>query len=256
MGSLITRLYYPIAVPFFCFGLLMACSIDLSILLFLLLLQVLVTNILPPSSISLPLYAKYLLFTVIVDVCCIANTVVVLNCNYRTPRTHRMPGWIRVLFLDWIPRVLFMQRPGNSSSTTSNANDPLGQAIAVAVASSRLPTYTPDTMRRGGFVGTSTFETVDVHHPDCPYGRTSTLRQRNKASDVGSAAGSDKPTHVTPEMNKAIEATYMEYTLFVLTHVCFPFSIFRPTPRSHLPSDFHSRWLKRRGLLQQFIYWG
>ena len=30
---------------------------------------------------------------------------------YRGPRTHRMPSWIRVVFLNYLPPVLFMQRP-------------------------------------------------------------------------------------------------------------------------------------------------
>jgi len=165
------------------------------------LLQVLVTNILPPSSISLPLYAKYLLFTVIIDVCCIANTVIVLNCNFKTPRTHQMSGWSRVLLLKWLPRLLFMQRPGSSASNATS--DGIDQTLGASIG--RLPTHTPESMRRGGFSGVP-FESVDVHHPDCAYGRLSTLRQRQKASEAAAMAGSPPPPTISPEINKAIEA--------------------------------------------------
>ncbi|CAB4063684.1 CHRNN [Lepeophtheirus salmonis] len=38
-------------------------------------------------------------------------TVVIINWNFRGPRTHSMPNWIRVLFLKYLPIVLFMRRP-------------------------------------------------------------------------------------------------------------------------------------------------
>lgn len=41
----------------------------------------------------------------------IVITVVIINWNFRTPRTHRMPRWVRVTFLNYLPRFLFMMRP-------------------------------------------------------------------------------------------------------------------------------------------------
>jgi hypothetical protein len=38
-------------------------------------------------------------------------TVVIINYNYRTPRTNKMPYWMRRLFIDILPRVLCMERP-------------------------------------------------------------------------------------------------------------------------------------------------
>ena len=38
-------------------------------------------------------------------------TVVIINYNYRTPRTHKMPYWIRRLCIDILPRILRMERP-------------------------------------------------------------------------------------------------------------------------------------------------
>lgn len=38
-------------------------------------------------------------------------TVIIINWNFRGPRTHRMPGWIRTVFLNYLPIILLMKRP-------------------------------------------------------------------------------------------------------------------------------------------------
>merc|ERR1719474_706317 len=36
----------------------------------------------------------------------------ILNYHHRQADTHQMPHWVRVLFLQWIPWILRMSRPG------------------------------------------------------------------------------------------------------------------------------------------------
>jgi len=83
----------------------------ISVLLALVVFLLLVSKILPPTSDTIPLIANYLLFTFINNVVVIVFTVIIINWFFRTPRTHRMPGWIRVLFLNYLPRVILMKRP-------------------------------------------------------------------------------------------------------------------------------------------------
>jgi hypothetical protein len=40
-----------------------------------------------------------LLFTFIMNTVSILVTVVIINWNFRGPRTHSMPNWIRVVFI-------------------------------------------------------------------------------------------------------------------------------------------------------------
>ncbi|ESO03817.1 hypothetical protein HELRODRAFT_80095, partial [Helobdella robusta] len=89
----------------------------ISILLALVVFLVLVSKILPPTSVTTPLIAKYLLFTFIMNFCTIIITVVIINWNFRTPRTHRMHRWIRSLFLNYLPRVVMMKRPNHEKRT-------------------------------------------------------------------------------------------------------------------------------------------
>lgn len=78
-------------------------TLGISILLSLVVFLLLVSKILPPTSLVLPLIAKYLLFTFIMNTFSILVTVVIINWNFRGPRTHRMPHWIRVVFLKYLP---------------------------------------------------------------------------------------------------------------------------------------------------------
>ena len=85
-------------------------TLCISILLALVVFLLLISKILPPA-ITIPLISQYLLFTFIMNILAIMATVIVINRNYRTPRTHHMPYWVRLVFLNYLPRVLLMKRP-------------------------------------------------------------------------------------------------------------------------------------------------
>lgn len=86
-------------------------TLSISILLALVVFLLLISKILPPTSTVIPLIAKYLLFTFVMNIITIFCTVLIINYNYRTPRTNKMPYWMRRLFIDILPRILRMQRP-------------------------------------------------------------------------------------------------------------------------------------------------
>ncbi|MCP9260114.1 Acetylcholine receptor alpha subunit [Dirofilaria immitis] len=71
----------------------------------------LLKDIIPATSIALPLIGKYLLFTMIMVSLSVFVTVISLNLHFRRPSTHQMPIWIKWLFLRILPKILFMRRP-------------------------------------------------------------------------------------------------------------------------------------------------
>ena len=152
----------------------MSVSIFLALIVFL---QVLVTNLLPPSSLSLPLFAKYLIFTVIVDVCCIVNTVISLNMSWRTPRTHVLSPAMRTFFFKYLAWFLMMRRA---------ADTPPSRPRFVAP-----PTTSRDEL-----------DLSDLHHFNCPYARMS-VGQRRRVIDASSQSTYDE---LQSEYNKAVEA--------------------------------------------------
>ncbi|CAF3628111.1 unnamed protein product [Rotaria socialis] len=109
-------------------------TLSISILLALVVFLLLISKILPPTSTVIPLIAKYLLFTFIMNILTIFCTVLIINYNYRTPRTNKMPYWMRRLFIDILPRILRMQRPNKYER--DNEDETMGPTI---LHSSRAP---------------------------------------------------------------------------------------------------------------------
>ncbi|KAK6039362.1 Neurotransmitter-gated ion-channel ligand binding domain protein [Cooperia oncophora] len=86
-------------------------TLTISVLLSIVVFLLLVSKILPPTSSTIPLMAKYLLLTFVLNVITILVTVIIINVYFRGPTTHRMPKWVRKLFLEWMPHAMCMQRP-------------------------------------------------------------------------------------------------------------------------------------------------
>uniref|UniRef100_A0A915NSH2 Uncharacterized protein n=4 Tax=Meloidogyne TaxID=189290 RepID=A0A915NSH2_9BILA len=86
-------------------------TLAISILLALVVFLLLVSKILPPTSDTIPLMAKYLLMTFVMNIITIMSTVCVLNVHFRSALTHQMPQSVRILFLNFLPKLLCMPLP-------------------------------------------------------------------------------------------------------------------------------------------------
>ena len=91
-------------------------SLCISILLSLSLFQLLLMELVPPTSLTMPLLGKYILFTCAMVTISVFSSVVVLNVHFRTTATHKMHGFTRKLFINILPRLLFMHRPEEKKS--------------------------------------------------------------------------------------------------------------------------------------------
>ncbi|XP_037955340.1 acetylcholine receptor subunit alpha-like isoform X1 [Teleopsis dalmanni] len=86
-------------------------TLSISILISLHVFFLLVVEIIPPTSLVVPLLGKYLIFAMILVSISICVTVVVLNVHFRSPQTHRMAPWVKRLFIELLPKFLFIKRP-------------------------------------------------------------------------------------------------------------------------------------------------
>ncbi|XP_022096252.1 neuronal acetylcholine receptor subunit beta-4-like [Acanthaster planci] len=87
-------------------------TLSISILLALIVFLLLIPSIIPPTSTTLPLIGRYMLFTMVLVTMSITATVIVINIHFRSARTHTMPTWVRTVFLYYLPKMLNISRPG------------------------------------------------------------------------------------------------------------------------------------------------
>nr|XP_036231913.1 acetylcholine receptor subunit alpha-like 1 [Bactrocera oleae] len=86
-------------------------TLSISILISLHVFFLLVVEIIPPTSLVVPLLGKYLIFAMILVSISICVTVVVLNVHFRSPQTHRMAPLVKRVFVNLLPQFLFIKRP-------------------------------------------------------------------------------------------------------------------------------------------------
>ncbi|WAQ98352.1 ACH3-like protein [Mya arenaria] len=181
-------------------------TLCISILLALVVFLLLISKILPPS-LTIPLVAKYLLFTFIMNIAAISFTVIVINRNYRTPRTHQMPYWVRVVFLNYLPRILFMERPEHDIRWKSPHDEDSHEHhfTSPLLVNSRNPDVLQTVPSRGGQYDNylDTVELSDINpHNDCQLTVSSAPETQPMLSNYDDAA----LAQISPEIVKAAEA--------------------------------------------------
>ncbi|XP_008477881.2 acetylcholine receptor subunit alpha-like [Diaphorina citri] len=100
-------------------------TLSISILISLHVFFLLVVEIIPPTSLVVPLLGKYLIFAMILVSISICVTVVVLNVHFRSPQTHKMAPWVKRVFIQFLPRILVMRRPLYNPDGSHLADGPL-----------------------------------------------------------------------------------------------------------------------------------
>ncbi|UJR16011.1 hypothetical protein I4U23_002926 [Adineta vaga] len=86
-------------------------TLSISILVALLVFYLLLIELMPPTSFAVPLFGKYLLFTLVLLSLSIAITIITLNIHFRRYSTSYIPLWFRNILMIYLPKVLLMKRP-------------------------------------------------------------------------------------------------------------------------------------------------
>ena len=85
-------------------------SLCISVLLALTVFLLLISKLIPPTSLDVPLIGRFLMFTMVLVTASIVASVCVLNIHYRGPSTHDMPKWVRRIFLQILPKYIFVNK--------------------------------------------------------------------------------------------------------------------------------------------------
>lgn len=91
-------------------------GLGITILLALSVFQMIVADMVPPTSMAVPLVGAYFACVMIMSTVSVITTVLVLNFHHRTPDMYEMPKWVRTVFCEWLAWLLRMSRPGKELS--------------------------------------------------------------------------------------------------------------------------------------------
>ncbi|XP_025160141.1 neuronal acetylcholine receptor subunit alpha-7 isoform X2 [Harpegnathos saltator] len=87
-------------------------TLGVTILLSLTVFLNLVAESMPTTSDAVPLIGSYFNCIMFMVASSVVLTVLVLNYHHRSPDRYVMPNWVKVVFLQWLPCLLRMSRPG------------------------------------------------------------------------------------------------------------------------------------------------
>ncbi|CAJ0609539.1 unnamed protein product [Cylicocyclus nassatus] len=129
-------------------------TFSISILVTLTVFFLVLIDLMPPTSLVIPMFGRYLITTMILVALSTVVSVVTVNFRFRSGSAHKMSPWIRAVFLNFLPRVLFMSRPTKKDQSkpsptlvdpTSLVERPLREEPKVPSQSStprlKLPAY-------------------------------------------------------------------------------------------------------------------
>ncbi|GMR30088.1 hypothetical protein PMAYCL1PPCAC_00283, partial [Pristionchus mayeri] len=96
-------------------------TFSISILVTLTVFYLVLIELIPPTSLVIPLIGKYLLFTMFLVSLSIIFSVITLNFYRRDGSAHPMPSWMRWLFVHTLPRYILL-KPAEENTTTDDAS--------------------------------------------------------------------------------------------------------------------------------------
>ncbi|XP_037327527.2 CHRNA7-FAM7A fusion protein-like [Pungitius pungitius] len=99
-------------------------SLGITVLLSLTVFMLLVAEIMPATSDSVPLIAQYFASTMMIVGLSVVVTVLVLQFHHHNPHGGKMPKWVRVILLNWCAWFLRMKKPGEENRTTVSSSCP------------------------------------------------------------------------------------------------------------------------------------
>ncbi|KAL6113495.1 chrfam7a [Pungitius sinensis] len=114
-------------------------SLGITVLLSLTIFMLLVAEIMPATSNSVPLIAQYFATTMVIVSLSIIATVLVLQYHHHDPDGGKMPKWTRVILLNWCAWFLRMKRPGEERPHSACRHEAPANSVTGADPSAGAP---------------------------------------------------------------------------------------------------------------------
>uniref|UniRef100_A0A914MTE0 Uncharacterized protein n=2 Tax=Meloidogyne TaxID=189290 RepID=A0A914MTE0_MELIC len=94
-------------------------TFSISILVTLTVFFLVLIDLMPPTSLEVPMFGQYLITTMILVALSTLFSVASVNIRFRNGSTHQMSPWIRIVFLGVLPKILLMKRPERQQLETN-----------------------------------------------------------------------------------------------------------------------------------------
>uniref|UniRef100_A0A8C7YG12 Neuronal acetylcholine receptor subunit alpha-7-like n=1 Tax=Oryzias sinensis TaxID=183150 RepID=A0A8C7YG12_9TELE len=121
-------------------------SLGITVLLSLTVFMLMVAEIMPATSDSVPLIGQYFASTMVIVGMSVVATVIVLQFHHHTPNSGPMPRWVHLVLLQWVPWFLRMKRPGEGAEPTlsnSQADSRSKTLSSPTTTTTTIPTPAP-----------------------------------------------------------------------------------------------------------------
>ncbi|XP_015785553.1 acetylcholine receptor subunit alpha-L1 [Tetranychus urticae] len=147
-------------------------SLSIFILLSLTFFLLVLIEIIPTTSLSIPLLGLYLCFTMVLVTCSVVVTIAILNVHFRSPSTHKMAPWVRKFFIRKLPKILLMKPPQyrfeniDESRDKSTSKDQTNSKSKVKKLKAKLASASRSTSARPTSTGDSNGDPMVINELD------------------------------------------------------------------------------------------
>nr|XP_046256703.1 neuronal acetylcholine receptor subunit alpha-7-like isoform X2 [Scatophagus argus] len=122
-------------------------SLGITVLLSLTVFMLMVAEIMPATSDSVPLIGQYFASTMVIVGMSVVATVIVLQFHHHSPKDGQMPHWVHLVLLQWVPWFLRMKRPGEGvEPTLSNSQTDSQSKTLSSPTTTTIPTPVPSIL--------------------------------------------------------------------------------------------------------------
>ncbi|XP_030250914.1 neuronal acetylcholine receptor subunit alpha-7-like isoform X2 [Sparus aurata] len=120
-------------------------SLGITVLLSLTVFMLMVAEIMPATSDSVPLIGQYFASTMVIVGMSVVATVIVLQFHHHNPNNGQMPRWVHLVLLQWVPWFLRMKRPGEGAEPTLSGSQADSQSKTLSSPTTTTTTTTIPT---------------------------------------------------------------------------------------------------------------
>ncbi|XP_068179353.1 neuronal acetylcholine receptor subunit alpha-7-like [Antennarius striatus] len=121
-------------------------SLGITVLLSLTVFMLMVAEIMPATSDSVPLIGQYFASTMVIVGMSVVATVIVLQFHHHNPNSGQMPRWVHLVLLQWVPWFLRMKCPGQGNEPAFCNSQADSQSKTLSSPTTTIPTPAPSVL--------------------------------------------------------------------------------------------------------------